>query len=65
LILSLSDSRWDAVQQESLRLLEQVMRSPVRTDNLDAVQASIPSLVNLTLSDMNRTWSANLSARLW
>jgi len=51
LILSLSDSRWDAVQQESLRLLEQVMRSPVRTDNLDAVQASIPSLVNLTLSD--------------
>jgi len=51
LILSLSDSRWDAVQQESLRLLEQVMRSPVRTDNLDAVQASIPSLVDLTFSD--------------
>ncbi len=49
LILSLSDSRWDSVQQESLRLLEQIMRSPVRTDNLDAVQASIPSLVNLTL----------------
>jgi putative nucleotidyltransferase with HDIG domain len=51
LILSLSDSRWDVVQQESLRLLEQVMRSPVRIDNLDAVQASIPSLVNLTFSD--------------
>ncbi len=51
LILSLSDSRWDSVQQESLRLLEQIMRSPVRTDNLDAVQASIPSLVNLTFSD--------------
>ncbi len=51
LILSLSDSRWDAVQQESLRLLEQIMRSPVRTDNLDAVQASVPSLVSLTLDD--------------
>ena len=51
LILSLSDSRWDPVQQESLRLLEQIMRSPVRTDNLDAVEASIPSLVNLTLDE--------------
>src|SRR5271157_6627098 len=51
LILSLSDSRWDSVQQESLRLLEQIMRSPVRTDNLDAVQTSIPPLVNLTFSD--------------
>ncbi|HEY9153397.1 MAG TPA: HDIG domain-containing metalloprotein [Anaerolineales bacterium] len=51
LILSVSDSRWNAIQQESLRLLEQVMRSPVRADNLDAVQASIPSLVNLTFSD--------------
>ena len=51
LILSLSDSRWDSVQQESFRLLEQIMRSPVRTDNLDAVQASIPSLVNLTLDE--------------
>ncbi|MGA7192223.1 MAG: HDIG domain-containing metalloprotein [Anaerolineales bacterium] len=51
LVLSISDSRWDAVQQESLRLLEQIMRSPVRTDNLDAVQASVPSLVSLTLDD--------------
>ena len=51
LILSLSDPRWDSVQQESFRLLEQIMRSPVRTDNLDAVQASIPSLVNLTLDE--------------
>ena len=51
LILSYSDSRWDDVQQESLRLLEQIMRSPVRTDNLDAVQASIPTLVNLTFSE--------------
>ena len=51
LVLSISDSRWDAVQQESLRLLEQIMRSPVRTDNLDAVQASVPSLVSLTLDE--------------
>ena len=51
LILSLPDARWDSVQQESLRLLEQIMRSPVRTDNLDAVQASIPSLVSLMLDE--------------
>ena len=51
LILSLSDVRWDSVQQELLRLLEQIMRSPVRTDNLDAVQASVPSLVSLMLDE--------------
>ena len=51
LILSLSDSRWDSVQQESLRLLEQIIRAPVRTDNLDAIQASVPSLVSLTLDN--------------
>jgi putative nucleotidyltransferase with HDIG domain len=51
LVLSLPDSRWDSIQQESLRLLEQVMRSPVRTDNLDAAQASVPSLVNLTFGE--------------
>ncbi len=50
-ILSLSDPRWQTVQQESVRVLEQIMRTPVRTDNLDAVKASVPSWVSLTLSE--------------
>lgn len=50
-ILSLSDPRWQTVQQESLRVLEQIMRTPVRTDNLDAVKASVPSWVSLALSE--------------
>ncbi len=59
LILSLSDSDWNSIQQEALRLLEQIMRSPVRTDNLDAIQTSIPSLVNFTFSQND----ANLIAQ--
>jgi putative nucleotidyltransferase with HDIG domain len=51
LVLSLSDARWESIQQESLRLLEQIMRSPVRADTLDAIETSIPSLVNLTFSE--------------
>jgi len=53
LILSLPDSRWNTVQQEALRVLEEVMRDPIREDTLDAVIAKIPSSVSLTLSEQN------------
>ncbi len=42
-ILEMSDSRWSAVQQESVRVLEQVMRTPVRADNLDFVKKDVSS----------------------
>ncbi len=51
MLLSLSDSRWESVQQESLRVLEQIMRTPVRVDNLEAVKTGVPSWVSLTLSE--------------
>ncbi len=52
-ILNLPDSRWTSVQQESLRVLEQVMRTPVRADNLDFVRNDIPSQVSLTLNEQD------------
>ncbi len=57
-ILSMSDTRWSAIQKEALRVLEQVMRTPIRTDTLDAVNASIPSRVSLTLSEQDAALTA-------
>lgn len=53
LILSLSDSRWSAVQQEALRVLEQVMRSSIRDDNVDLVKKDVSSRVSLAFSEQN------------
>ncbi len=50
-ILSLSPGRWDAVQQETLSVLEQVMRTAIRQDNLEAVQRSVASRVSLSFSE--------------
>ncbi len=52
-ILEMPDVRWNIVQQESLRVLEQIMRTPVRADNLDFVRNEIPSDVSLTLNEQD------------
>ena len=50
-ILSLSDIRWESIQQDALRVLEQVMRSSVREENIAIVQTNVPSVVSFALSD--------------
>ncbi len=50
-ILNFSDTRWDAVQQDALNVLELVLRSPIRDTNLDSVRRSMPSMVSLTLTE--------------
>ncbi len=57
-ILSMPDTRWNAVQREALRVLEQVMRTPIRTDMLDSVKAGIPSQVSLALSEQDAELTA-------
>ncbi len=52
-ILGKSDTSWNDIQQESVRVLEQVMRNPVRPDNLDFVKNDIPSHVSLTLDEQD------------
>ncbi len=50
-ILELSDARWQAVQQEAIVVLEQVMRATIREDRLDSARASVPTLVSLSLPE--------------
>jgi putative nucleotidyltransferase with HDIG domain len=50
-ILDLSDSRWQAVQQESIVVLEQVMRATIREDRLEAARNNVPTLVSLSLPE--------------
>ena len=50
-ILNLTPARWDAIQQESLSVLEQVMRRSIRDQEMDSVLRSIPSLVSLSLDE--------------
>ena len=50
-ILALTPARWDAIQQESLSVLEQVMRRTIRDTDLDSVRKSVPSLVSLALNE--------------
>jgi putative nucleotidyltransferase with HDIG domain len=50
-LLALSDLRWQAIQQEAIVVLEQVMRSTIREDRLDDVRRTLPTLVSLSLSE--------------
>jgi putative nucleotidyltransferase with HDIG domain len=50
-IIDLPATRWDAIQQETLSVLEQVMRNAIREDNLDAVQRSVISRVSLSFPE--------------
>ncbi len=48
-ILEMNDARWQAVQQEALAVLEQVMRNTIREGSVREAQRSIPTLISFTL----------------
>ena len=48
-ILNLSDSRWQMTQQETLSVLEQVMRETIREDQLKDAQRRVPTLISFSL----------------
>lgn len=50
-ILNLSEGRWQSVLQETIVVLEQIMRSTIREDQLDEARQRLPSLVSLSLSE--------------
>lgn len=50
-ILALGDNAWQAVQQEAITVLEQVMRSSIRDDQLEDARRGVPALVSLSLSE--------------
>ena len=50
-VIALSRSRWNSISQDALRALEQVMRSSVRDSNIVSIQANLPSIVSLALTE--------------
>jgi putative nucleotidyltransferase with HDIG domain len=50
-ILSLSSSRWLGVSQEATSVLDQVMREPIREDQLIPVAQRVPTLVSLSFPE--------------
>lgn len=60
-LLSIPDSRWEIVQSEALRVLEQVMRRAIYEDKLEAAQASVASSVSLTLNEQQSELVAELA----
>lgn len=50
-ILALSNLRWYSISQDALRALEQVMRSPVRDTNIDAIHGNLAFIVSLALTE--------------
>ncbi|RPJ49197.1 MAG: HDIG domain-containing protein, partial [Chloroflexi bacterium] len=48
-ILSMSDTRWQTVQQEALVVLEQVMRNTIREGQVKEAQRGILTLISFTL----------------
>lgn len=50
-ILSLPDARWTTTQQDTLRVLETVMRGAVREESITTIQGNIPTAVSFALSE--------------
>lgn len=59
-ILALSPAHWDEIQQEALSVLEQVMRRPIRDQEVEATVRNLPSLVSLSLSEEHAQLVADL-----
>ncbi len=50
-ILSLSDSRWQSISQETTSILDQIMREPIREDQLGVADQKIPTLISLSFPE--------------
>ncbi|MCW1967697.1 MAG: HDIG domain-containing protein [Anaerolineae bacterium] len=46
LILKSSDTRWALIDSQIITLLDEALRNPIRTDNLDTIKARLPGLVS-------------------
>ncbi len=59
-ILNISETRWQAVSQEAMNVLEQVMRTTIRVDRLNDARRNISTLIDLSLPQMQAELVANL-----
>lgn len=61
-ILTLSETRWQAIQQETINVLEQVMRNTIREDRLEEARRTVPTRVSLSLPEDQADIVAELAA---
>ena len=61
-ILSLADSRWQAVEQGSSLALERAMGGSIRAETLEESRQRVPSLVSFSLSEAEADVAAELVA---
>ncbi len=59
-IINISDPRWEAVQSEAVRVLEQVMRRAIYEDRLESAQSGVSSFVSLTLNEQQAELTTEL-----
>ncbi|HFC09306.1 MAG TPA: HDIG domain-containing protein [Chloroflexi bacterium] len=50
-LLTLDDERWQNIQQEAQRVLETMMRAPIREDQLEEARRNIPAFITLTMPE--------------
>jgi hypothetical protein len=61
-ILQLADARWQAVQLESLAVLEQVMRAEIREGSLNDARRAVPARVSISLPEAQAGLVSSLAA---
>ena len=49
-LLTLSESDWEAIQQEAVIVLEQVMRNTIREEDIETEREQVPILISYTFS---------------
>lgn len=59
-ILNLTDEEWQAVQTESILVLQQIMRTAIRESQLEDARRSLPTLVSFSLPEEHVPVVANL-----
>lgn len=60
LILALGDERWATLREESLTVLERVLRGVIRESDVETVRRGVPSLVSFSLSESNAALVSDL-----
>jgi len=61
-LLLLDESAWQNIQQETIVVLEQVMRNTIRQNRLEEARQSIPALVSLSIPQEQARLIAELAA---
>ncbi len=63
-ILNLSDERWDAVQNESLYVLEMVLRNTIRDDQVPAVRRDLTTKIDFSFSNAESSLISTIVSQL-